>query len=125
MQSNIGWMPFVVEVMDYRLLGGSVAQEHPKFALPPSEYLARNGYARCGFEQTAPGRLIDIIRVNDIPLRPTFRIQPSLYGYELDERIKGGSPVARNRCEVRSSGRSPDDLQGRRIFCLGRGENAE
>ena len=44
-ESGIGWIPFVLEAMDYQFQGNSVAEEHPEFDRLPSEYFARNVYA--------------------------------------------------------------------------------
>jgi hypothetical protein len=32
-ESGIGWIPFMLEAMDYQFQGNSVREEHPKFAL--------------------------------------------------------------------------------------------
>jgi len=34
-ESGIGWIPFVLEAMDYQFQGNSVAEEHPEFDLLP------------------------------------------------------------------------------------------
>jgi predicted TIM-barrel fold metal-dependent hydrolase len=58
-ESGIGWIPFVLETMDYQFHGNNVREERPEFDLLPSEYFARNVYACCSFEQTALRRLIE------------------------------------------------------------------
>jgi uncharacterized protein len=89
-ESGIGWIPFVLEAMDYQFQGNSVAEEHPEFDLLPSEYFARNVYACYWFEQTAPRRLIDKIGVDNILFETDFPHPTSLYGEEVHARIKGG-----------------------------------
>ena len=89
-ESGIGWIPFVLEAMDYQFKGNSVAEEHPEFDLLPSEYFARNVYACYWFEQTAPRRLIDKIGVDNILFETDFPHPTSLYGDEVHARIKGG-----------------------------------
>ena len=89
-ESGIGWIPFVLEAMDYQFQGNSVAEEHPEFDLLPSEYFARNVYACYWFEQTAPRRLIDKIGVDNILFETDFPHPTSLYGDEVHARIKGG-----------------------------------
>ncbi len=89
-ESGIGWIPFVLEAMDYQFKGNSVAEEHPEFDLLPSEYFARNVYACYWFEQTAPRRLIDKIGVDNILFETDFPHPTSLYGEEVHARIKGG-----------------------------------
>ena len=89
-ESGIGWIPFMLEAMDYQFQGNSVAEEHPEFDLLPSEYFARNVYACYWFEQTAPRRLIDKIGVDNILFETDFPHPTSLYGQEVHARIKGG-----------------------------------
>jgi len=89
-ESGIGWIPFILEAMDYQFQGNSVAEEHPEFDLLPSEYFARNVYACYWFEQTAPRRLIDKIGVDNILFETDFPHPTSLYGDEVHARIKGG-----------------------------------
>ncbi|MDO8431828.1 MAG: amidohydrolase family protein [Candidatus Binatus sp.] len=89
-ESGIGWIPFVLEAMDYQFKGNSVAEEHPEFDRLPSEYFARNVYACYWFEQTAPRRLIDKIGVDNILFETDFPHPTSLYGDEVHARIKGG-----------------------------------
>jgi predicted TIM-barrel fold metal-dependent hydrolase len=60
-ESGIGWIPFVLEAMDYQFHGNNVREERPELDLLPSQYFARNVYACCSFEQTALRRLIDEI----------------------------------------------------------------
>jgi predicted TIM-barrel fold metal-dependent hydrolase len=89
-ESGIGWIPFVLEAMDYQFRGNGVAEEHPEFDRMPSEYFARNVYACYWFEQTAPRRLIDKIGVDNILFETDFPHPTSLYGDEVHARIKGG-----------------------------------
>ena len=89
-ESGIGWIPFVLEAMDYQFQGNSVAEEHPEFDRLPSEYFARNVYACYWFEQTAPRRLIDKIGADNVLFETDFPHPTSLYGDEVHARIKGG-----------------------------------
>jgi predicted TIM-barrel fold metal-dependent hydrolase len=89
-ESGIGWIPFVLEALDYQFRGNDVAEEHPEFDLLPSEYFARNIYACYWFEQTAPRRLIDKVGVDNILFETDFPHPTSLYGEEVHARIKGG-----------------------------------
>jgi predicted TIM-barrel fold metal-dependent hydrolase len=89
-ESGIGWVPFMLEALDYQFKGNSVAEEHPEFDLLPSEYFARNVYACYWFEQTAPRRLIDKIGVDNILFETDFPHPTSLFGDEVHDRIKGG-----------------------------------
>ena len=89
-ESGIGWIPFVLEAMDYQFQGNSVAEEHPEFTMLPSEYFARSVYACYWFEQTAPRRLIDKVGVDNVLFETDFPHPTSLYGEEVHARIKGG-----------------------------------
>jgi len=89
-ESGIGWIPFVLEAMDYQFQGNSVREERPEFDLLPSEYFARNVYACYWFEQTAPRRLIDKVGVDNIMFETDFPHPTSLFGEEVHARIKGG-----------------------------------
>ena len=89
-ESGIGWIPFVLEALDYQFRGNEVAEEHPEFDLLPSEYFARNVYACYWFEQTAPRRLIDKVGVDNILFETDFPHPTSLYGDEVHARITGG-----------------------------------
>jgi predicted TIM-barrel fold metal-dependent hydrolase len=89
-ESGIGWIPFMLEAMDYQFQGNSVAEENPEFDLLPSEYFARNVYACYWFEQIAPRRLIDKIGVDNVLFETDFPHPTSLYGDEVHARIKSG-----------------------------------
>jgi uncharacterized protein len=89
-ESGIGWIPFVLEALDYQFKGNQVSKYQPEFDLLPSEYFARNIYACYWFEQTAPLRLIDKIGVDNILFETDFPHPTSLYGDEVQARIKGG-----------------------------------
>jgi len=89
-ESGIGWIPFMLETMDYQFQGNSVAEEHPEFDRLPSEYFARNVFACYWFEQVAPRRLLDKIGVDRILFETDFPHPTSLYGDEVHARIRGG-----------------------------------
>jgi predicted TIM-barrel fold metal-dependent hydrolase len=89
-ESGIGWIPFVLEAMDYQFEGNAVREDHPEFDLMPSEYFARNVFACYWFEQTAPRRLLDKIGADRVLFETDFPHPTSLYGDEVHARIKGG-----------------------------------
>jgi predicted TIM-barrel fold metal-dependent hydrolase len=89
-ESGIGWIPFVLEAMDYQFQGNSVREERPEFNLLPSEYFARNVYACYWFEQVAPRRLIDKIGPDNVMFETDFPHPTSLFGDEVHARIKSG-----------------------------------
>ncbi len=89
-ESGIGWVPFVLEALDYQFLGNHVADDRPEFDRLPSEYFARNIYACYWFEQTAPRRLLDKVGVDNILFETDFPHPTSLYGDEVKQRIATG-----------------------------------
>jgi uncharacterized protein len=89
-ESGIGWIPFVLEAMDYQFEGNRVADDRPEFDRLPSEYFARNVYACYWFEQTAPRRLLDKVGTDNILFETDFPHPTSLYGDEIARRIEGG-----------------------------------
>lgn len=89
-ESGIGWIPFVLEALDYQFTDNRVPEERPEFDMLPSQYFARNVYACYWFEQTAPRRLIDKVGVDNILFETDFPHPTSIYGDEVGKRIKGG-----------------------------------
>ena len=89
-ESGIGWIPFVLEALDYQFMGNRVVEERKDLEMLPSEYFKRNVYACYWFEQTAPQRLFDKVGVDNILFETDFPHPTSLYGDEVHERIKGG-----------------------------------
>jgi predicted TIM-barrel fold metal-dependent hydrolase len=89
-ESGIGWIPFVLEAMDYQYGSNCVAEERPDFDRLPSEYFARNVYACYWFEQIAPRRLIDKVGADNILFETDFPHPTSLFGKEVHDRIRGG-----------------------------------
>ena len=79
-ESGVGWIPFVLEALDYQFVGNRVREDRPDLDLLPSEYFARNVYACYWFEQTAPRRLLDKVGVDNILFETDFPHPTSLYG---------------------------------------------
>ena len=89
-ESGIGWIPFVLEALDYQFAGNRVSEERADLEMPPSEYFKRNVYGCYWFEQTAPQRLFDKVGVDNILFETDFPHPTSLFGDEVHARIKGG-----------------------------------
>ena len=89
-ESGIGWIPFVLESLDYQFLDNEVREQRPDLELLPSEYFARNVYACYWFEQVAPRRLVDKIGADRILFETDYPHPTSLFGDEVLERIEGG-----------------------------------
>jgi len=89
-ESGIGWVPFILEALDYQFKGNTVRDERPEFTMLPSEYFRRNVYACYWFEQTAPQRLIDEVGEDNVLFETDFPHPTSLFGSEVNERIETG-----------------------------------
>ncbi|MGD9600292.1 MAG: amidohydrolase family protein [Gammaproteobacteria bacterium] len=89
-ESGIGWIPFMLEALDYQFQGNRVAEDRPEFDRLPSAYFARNVYACYWFEQTAPRRLLDKVGVDNILFETDFPHPTSLYGEDVTRCIHGG-----------------------------------
>ena len=89
-ESGIGWLPFVLEAMDYQFAGNRVREDRPELELLPSEYFRRNVYACYWFEQTAPRHLLETMSVDNILFETDFPHPTSLYGDDVKARIDSG-----------------------------------
>ncbi|MEM7466887.1 MAG: amidohydrolase family protein [Pseudomonadota bacterium] len=89
-ESGIGWIPFVLEALDYQFQGNRVAEERSDLEMLPSEYFKRSVYGCYWFEQTAPQRLFDKVGVDNILFETDFPHPTSLFGDEVHARIEGG-----------------------------------
>ena len=89
-ESGIGWIPFVLEALDYQFMGNEVRSERADFELLPSEYFSRNVYGCYWFEQVAPRRLIDKVGVDNILFETDFPHPTSLFGQEVNNAIQTG-----------------------------------
>jgi uncharacterized protein len=89
-ESGIGWIPFLLEALDYQFEGNSVRSERPDLDMLPSEYFHRNVYSCYWFEQVAPTRLLDKVGVDNILFETDFPHPTSLFGQEIEKRIAGG-----------------------------------
>ena len=89
-ESGIGWIPFLLEALDYQFAGNHVQEERPELEFPPSTYFSRNVYGCYWFEQVAPRRLIDKVGVDNILFETDFPHPTSLFGDEVHTRIETG-----------------------------------
>jgi uncharacterized protein len=54
-ESGVGWIPFLLEALEWQWDNNGVALEHPDYDLRPSEYFARQIYACFWFEKDVRG----------------------------------------------------------------------
>jgi len=57
-ESGIGWIPFVLEALDWQWKNNGVSQEHPEYDLLPTEYFRRQIYASFWFEEQGVERAL-------------------------------------------------------------------
>jgi predicted TIM-barrel fold metal-dependent hydrolase len=78
-ETGIGWLPFLLEVMDYQFLENRVRESSPELKLLPSEYFRRQIHGCFWFERTAPERLLDVIGVDNVLFETDFPHPTSLW----------------------------------------------
>lgn len=101
-ETGIGWIPFMLECMDYQFLEHNVRERSPELVLMPSEYCRRQIYSSFWFEEVAPQRLIDVIGVDRVMYETDFPHPTSIW------------PPERMRDQIqRSLEGVPDDVRDR------------
>lgn len=85
-ESGIGFIPFLLEAIDYSYLEGR-KDRTSEWELMPSEYFARQVYACFWFETYAPQHMLDRIPVENILFETDFPHPTCLYG-TIDGRIE-------------------------------------
>lgn len=85
-ETGIGWIPFLLECMDYQFVENDVRSSSPELTLLPSEYFHRQVYACFWFEQAAPQRLLDVIGVDNVMFETDFPHPTSLWPPETARR---------------------------------------
>ncbi|MEE9279680.1 MAG: amidohydrolase family protein [Myxococcota bacterium] len=59
-ESGVGWIPFLLEGLDYQWLNMGAHKEHPERDLLPSEYFRRQIYGCFWFERESARRVLDL-----------------------------------------------------------------
>ncbi len=77
-ESGIGWIPFVLESIDYEWQETGSQAERP-LSMAPSEYFKRHVYGCFWFEKTAPTLLIDKIGEDNVLFETDFPHPTCLY----------------------------------------------
>jgi predicted TIM-barrel fold metal-dependent hydrolase len=78
-ETGIGWVPFLLECMDYQFMENRVREASPELVLLPSEYFHRQVHACFWFERSAPERLIDVIGEDNVLFETDFPHPTSLW----------------------------------------------
>ncbi len=84
-ESGIGWIPFVLESIDYEWKETG-SQLERALSMPPSEYFKRHVYGCFWFEKTAPTKLIDQVGEDNVLFETDFPHPTCLYP-EVQEYI--------------------------------------
>ncbi|MEX0783506.1 MAG: amidohydrolase family protein [Dehalococcoidia bacterium] len=71
-ESGVGWVPFLLEAMDWQWLNSGCREEHPEMDLLPSEYFRRQVYACFWFEQQSALKAIEAIGPDNILYETDF-----------------------------------------------------
>ena len=99
-ESGIGFIPFVLEALDYAFDYSKVYKSRPEFTMKPSEYFARQVYGCYFFEELAPQRLLDKVGVDNVLFETDYPHPVCLYGNvreKIDAGLKGASADVRRK----------------------------
>ena len=77
-ESGIGWIPFVLESIDYEWQETGSESEQ-KLEMKPSDYFKKHVYGCFWFEKTAPMRLIDVVGEDNVLFETDFPHPTCLY----------------------------------------------
>ena len=97
-ESGIGWIPFMLEALDYEWNETS-SQDECALRMPPSEYFKRQVYGCFWFEKVAPAHLIDAIGEDNVLFETDFPHPTCLYPNvgEFIEEVTAGWSETRKR----------------------------
>jgi predicted TIM-barrel fold metal-dependent hydrolase len=71
-ESGVGWIPFMLEQMDWQFQNSGVRKEHPELELLPSEYFARQIYSCFWFERGCAKAAIELLGADHIMFETDF-----------------------------------------------------
>ena len=88
-ESGIGYLPYLLEAMDWQWLNQGGSRDHPEYELKPSEYFKRQIYGSFWFEHESARRVVDLLQDNimyetDFP-HPTS-ISPGVFDFSRGAR---------------------------------------
>ena len=104
-ESGIGWVPFMLEAVDWHFHASNMGKERPEYTLLPSEYFRRQVYACYWFEQLAPQHQLEQIGVDNVLFETDFPHPTCLYGNVQEMAASGlaGQPEAVKRKILREN----------------------
>jgi predicted TIM-barrel fold metal-dependent hydrolase len=102
-ESGIGWVPGLLETMDWQWMNSGVPQEHPEYDLLPTEYFKRQIYGCFWFEKASALAAIDIVGADNFMYETDFPHPTSM--------SPGPNSIAQNPLDfmVESLGQLPDE----------------
>jgi predicted TIM-barrel fold metal-dependent hydrolase len=71
-ESGVGWLPYLLDALDYQWKNCGVADEHPEYKMLPSDYFKRQFYGCFWFEVDTLKPAIDKIGVDNILYETDF-----------------------------------------------------
>jgi predicted TIM-barrel fold metal-dependent hydrolase len=71
-ESGVGWLPFVLDALDWMWKNCGVSREHPEYDLLPSEYFRRQIYGCFWFESKTMRMALDLLGENNIMYETDF-----------------------------------------------------
>jgi predicted TIM-barrel fold metal-dependent hydrolase len=63
-ESGVGWIPYLMESLDWQWKNNGVREEHPEYDLLPSDYFRRQIYASFWFEEAGVAKAIELFPDN-------------------------------------------------------------
>jgi predicted TIM-barrel fold metal-dependent hydrolase len=64
LESGVGWLPFLLETLDWAWKNAGVGKEHPEYDLLPSEYFRRQIYGSFWYETSSARNAIELLADN-------------------------------------------------------------
>jgi uncharacterized protein len=71
-ESGVGWLPFLLESMDWQWQNCGVHKEHPEYGLLPSEFFKRQIYGAFWFERNTLKPTVDLIGADNLLFETDF-----------------------------------------------------
>jgi predicted TIM-barrel fold metal-dependent hydrolase len=99
-ESGIGFLPFILEAVDYTFEYSGVRTQKPEFTMLPSEYFERQVYGCYFFEEYAPQTMVERIGVDNILFETDYPHPVCLYGNvreKIDAGLAGQSETVRRK----------------------------
>jgi predicted TIM-barrel fold metal-dependent hydrolase len=109
-ECGIGWLPFLLECMDYQFMENRVRQASPELVSLPSEYFGRSFSSMFWFEEIVPARLLDflgsrtVMFETDFP-HPTSLWPPDTVGQRIERVFAGATREDRDNVLWRNAAR--------------------